>query len=233
LIRGQLKKMESGLYRSIQIGDLSYNVIGESTADNVVITLNSGGELSLKEINSDLSLNPFTLFVRKKLVGGLQINGFKYNRESSQVDFNINGNLDLNLNPDYTPAVGTIKFMIQNANIRIGEINLPDSMGGLPLTIPPIKIPSVIFNSNISGQRLNLQTVKINGTDLRGEIQGNVMLDRILMNSKLNIKILVDPNSEALARYRDMIAKFSEGKGMITIPVSGTISNPRVEMPQQ
>ena len=235
LIRSQIQKLEKGVFRSIYMGDLNFNLIGTSTCEDASVVLRNGTEIDFREMILDANI--LSLLVNSLLKsdlsidGSLGLNGIRVITPDIKMTMNINSNIDIEVESGQTvPRDGTIKIIVQNALMEFGQLTLPKSMGGFPLDLSKLKFTSIIVNASIKNNKCLLDKVKISGPDLRGSLKGTIALNRIFLNSRLNCTITIDSTSPALDPYRDLISKFADSENKIKIPLKGTISNPRVEI---
>ncbi len=230
LIRSKLKKMENLLYRSIYIGELNFSIINSIMANNIIVITNGGGEMSTKMADFNLSVNPYTLLLKKDIKCDYQLTNLRYQGDKNRFDCNVNGNIFLDFKSfnDF-PVYGTIRIMTQNLSIRINEFNLPDSGGVSPIQLPPIFIKSMLIEGEMNGRKLTLKNMRITGKDLRGSVTGTIDIERFVGNSRLNLRLSIDPNSSLISDFKGLLGRFMDSSNMITIPLRGTFSNPRFE----
>lgn len=231
LIRTQLQKLEKNIVKSIFIGDIKTSLFDISTVDNVYITLKNGDEFSLNDMAINASLNPYTLFVSDIFKGDIQINSVKFSSPTIQVNCNVNGNIALEIDKESgLPIDGFIKIILQNATLKLDEITLPSSMGGMPIKIPILKFTSVNLDSKVSGEKIIIKNIKVSGPDIRGTIKGSIVTANFIRNWRLNLNITIDSESKALEEYKDFLTQYIDKNGKITFPLSGTISHPRTKL---
>ncbi|OHD64120.1 MAG: hypothetical protein A2176_00560 [Spirochaetes bacterium RBG_13_51_14] len=231
LLRNKLKNLEKTLVKTIYVTEIDFNLFDIIAMNNIYMVLRSGSEITIR--NADIDISLLRLLFLKDIKGTAQLVGLKYNSDGTQLTFNLNGNIFL----DYKslsgiPQGGDFNVIIENVAFKPGVINLPDSMGGLPLTLPLIKISSIKIDADISGQKINIKNIRIFGKDLNGTITGSVTMSKSIINSRLDLKLTIDPNSSALENYRDLLSRFMNDSNQLVIPVRGSLMMPRVEFPQ-
>jgi len=230
LIREQLNKLEGKVVRSIMVGSINTSLFDVTTFDNFSCTLKDGSDINLKSVIADISLNPYTLLVNREFKGDFEINNAKYSSEKVNLGCSINGNIDIELDEKSGyPSNGYLKIMIQNIILRMDDASLPANMGGFPLP-QNIKISSINIDAKIKNRTIDINRLLVSGSDLRGRITGSIILSSIFSNSKLNLKISIDPDSDVLKEFKPLLSQFTDAKGKISFPVKGTFSRPRAEM---
>lgn len=229
LLRKQLTKMEKGLFKNIYVGEINFSLIDIISLSSIYTTLESGSEISIRSADIDISI--IRLLLQKDIKGTIQLAGFKYVSENSQVDFNLNGNIFLDFtNFDNPPTKGDFNILMDNAILKFGNITLPESMGGLPLELPVIKISSIKAESNIENQKINIKNIRIFGKDLNGSISGSIAISKQFMNSSLNLKLIIDGKSEALKNYQDFLASSFNDRNQLVLSLKGSLFRPRIDL---
>jgi len=228
LIRKKMKDLEKTLFRTIYISEIDFSLIRVTVLNNIYMVLRSGGELSIR--SADINISFLDFLFKKDIDGSFEMTGFKYQSESSKINFNMQGNIDIDYKSfNDLPQDGDINFFIENASINIGQFTLPDTMGGLPLTLPPIKINSVKAEAEISGRKILLKNIRIFGKDLNGTITGSIEMSKIFWSSRLYIKLTMNADTALLDNYRDFASKYINDRNQLVIPIKGTLVAPRLE----
>jgi len=228
LIRKKMKDLEKTLFRTIYISEIDFSLIRVTVLNNIYMVLRSGGELSIR--SADINISFLDFLFKKDIDGSFEMTGFKYQSESSKINFNMQGNIDIDYKSfNDLPQDGDINFFIENASINIGQFTLPDTMGGLPLTLPPIKINSVKAEAEISGRKILLKNIRIFGKDLNGTITGSIEMSKIFWSSRLDIKLTMNADTALLDNYRDFASKYINDRNQLVIPIKGTLVAPRLE----
>jgi len=232
-IRNSIMGLEKHLFKSVYVSDIDFNFIGDSSIDNINLTLLNDSEITLNDIRINPSLNPIKLFIMNIYDADIGINTFKYKSEQVKLNFSINGNLylDMDSKTGY-PENGKIKLMIHNAVIVLDQFNLPDSMGGMPISMQPIRLASMIFHSEIADNKINIKSAKFSGNDLRGNIHGKISLVKMLKHSKLDLKISIDPASQALNSYKDFLTGYIKNNSLLIL-IKGKLSSPGIKLQKQ
>jgi hypothetical protein len=91
-------------------------------------------------------------------------------------------------------------------------------------------IKSMKIESELSGRTIRLKSVRLFGNDLNGSITGSITLAKNFLNSRLDVVITLNPESAALADYRDFLAQFINSSNQIVLPLKGPLLNPRLDM---
>jgi hypothetical protein len=230
LIRKKLLAMENVYFKSVYVDDVEFSFFSYIRLTNLGLVFKDSDEMSAGEILVDPSLNPYRLFVSRRMLSSLEINRFSYmSNKGKEINASINGNIDITVNKAGAPESGFIKLIIQNMTLRLNEVNLPSQLGGFPLKIPPVKITTMSIDTAIKNKNLNINSIKITGPDLRGTVTGTISLEPVFSNSRLNVNVSVEADSPMIAGYKELLIKFTNSEGMIVLPVRGTIQNPVIE----
>ncbi|MBN1496774.1 MAG: type II secretion system protein GspN [Spirochaetes bacterium] len=231
LIRSKLKDLEKGTLKTITVNELNFSLIDIIEMKGLYAMLRSGSEINVRTADIDISL--LRLLIGKDVKGTVQLAGFKYDSGTSQIGMNMNGNIFL----DYKtltgiPQAGSCSIIIDKAMLRLSQINLPDSMGGLPLSLPPIRISSIKIDADITGGKLMIKNFRIFGADLNGSITGSISLQKNMMNSAFDLRLLLNADSPVLENYRNFFERYINDRNQLAIQLRGTPMMPRFEMPQ-
>ncbi len=226
LITKQIKSLEGKAFKSIVLDGLDFSITGETVVNNAVIVLKSGDEVSLSGIFADFSV--FSV-LSKNISGDIRSEGIRITSKKFISDFTASANLDLKIIDNKTlPVDGQIKINLNNVMLKVNEIQLPDSMGGLPLKIKPVRITSLIMNSELSKGKISIRTFNVSGRDLKGTVTGEINLSSIFKNSKLELAVSVDGTSKIFDDYREILQSFMKNN-RLELKVSGTIARPRAD----
>ncbi len=229
LIRKKMKDLEKTSFKSVYVSEINFSIIDIIEMKGIQLTTQRGGEINIRTAEIDISF--LKLLIRKDISGTLQIVGFKFISPTTQIVFNLNGNIYIDYkNFSEIPRGGTINIIIDNAVLKLGDIPLPDSMGGMPLSLPPIRINSIKIDADIGNNRLNVKNIRIFGKDLNGTITGSVNLSKNFMTSGLDLRILMNANSPVLEEYRDFLTKFINDSNQVVFQLRGSLMMPRIEM---
>lgn len=231
LIRNRLKQLEKTALKTITINELNFSLIDIIEMKGVYAVLRSGGEINVR--NADIDISMLRLLIGKDIKGSVQLAGFKYESGTSQIGMNLNGDIFL----DYKtfsdlPQAGNCNIIIDNATLKLSQINLPDSMGGLPLTLPPIRISSIKIDADITAGKIMIRNFRIFGKDLNGSITGSISLQKNMMNSGLDLRLLVNADSPVLENYRNFLEKSINDRNQVAFQIRGSLMMPRFEMSQ-
>ncbi len=231
LIRKKMKDLEKTSFKSVYASEIKFSIIDIIEMNGIQLMNQGGGEITIKNTEIDISL--LRLLIQKDVKGTIQMSGFKYVSQSSQISMNINGNIFIDYKSfNEIPQGGNFNIIIDNAVFKFGEINLPDNMGGLPLTLPLIKISSIKIDADIASNRINVRNIRIFGKDLNGTITGSANLSKNFMASTLDLRIMLNANSPVLENYRDFLGKFINDSNQVVLQLKGSIMMPRIEVPR-
>ena len=229
LIRKKMKDLEQTTFRTAYISEIDFSLIRTTYLNNIFLVLRSGSEISIRA--ADVNISFLRLLLMNDIKGSFELTTFKYETESTKISFNMNGDIYLDYKSfNDLPKGGKINFFIENASINLGQINLPDTMGGLPLNLPPIKVSSVKAEVDISGNKINLTNIRIFGKDLNGSITGSIDMASIFWGSRLDLKLTLNADTPLLENYRDFLSRFVNDRNQLVIPVKGSLIAPRIDI---
>lgn len=226
LIRNKLQTLESTVCRNLYIGNIDFSLINNTSIDNISFILKNGAKLNFDDIDLDISLNPFTTLMNKNLKGNMAIKKLGYAQKKISLGGNLKSDFDLKFKSlsDF-PAKGYLKLDLKGVSI-----------GGLTIKgfdIPPVSFSSVKIDAKITGKRIGIQDVSFSGKDLNGNLKGFITPARRFQNSKIDLKIMIDPASPLLDNYKVLLGNIMNSGDNIRITLRGTITNPRVDFPKK
>jgi hypothetical protein len=231
LLRKQMKNLEKTAVKAINITEIDVGLFNTTQMNSIYILTQGGNEITVKSADIDLSL--LKLLVQKDIKGTIQLTGFKYSTPTTQMTFNLNGNMYIDYkNFSELPQGGSVKIMIDNAALKITDLALPDAMGGLPLTLPLIRISSITIEADISSNRVTIRNIRIFGKDLNGSITGFITLQKNWLNTGLDLKMVLNANTPVLDSYRDFISKYINDRNQLVLSLRGSVMIPRFEFSQ-
>jgi hypothetical protein len=231
LIRKQLKNLERTAFKAVSISEIDVGIFNTTQMNNIYILTQGGNEITVKGADFDISL--LRLLIQKNIKGTIQLTGFKYASPSTQMTFNLNGNIFIDYKSfSEMPQGGSVKIMIDNAALKITDMALPDSMGGLPITLPLIRINSITMEADISGNRVTVRNIRIFGKDLSGSITGSLTLQKNWLNTGLDLKMVLNANTPVLDSYRDFLSKYINDRNQLVLALRGSVMIPRFEFSQ-
>jgi type II secretion system protein N len=148
----------------------------------------------------------------------------------------LSGNFDVTLDPkDPTKSTGTVDVQVKDAAIRGGKIAVPGMEGGL--TVPPVKLGTLVARGSLKGGRADFGTVEAKGDDL--DIRADqvfVQLQPRFEHSPLNGRAKVRPTDafwrkEQVAPLRPILemglANAKGPDGGYGFQVYGTVGKPQ------
>ena len=231
LIRKKMKDLEKTTFKSLTVDELNFSILDIIEMNGVYMMTQGGSEITIK--NADIDISLFRILVSKDIKGTIQVNSFKYSTPTTQIALNLNGNIFIDYKTfDDIPQGGNFNIIIDNATLKFGEIPLPDNMGGMPLSLPLIRLSSVKIDADISNNRINVKNFRIFGKDLNGTITGSINLSKNLMASGLDLKIMMNADSPVLEGYRDFLNKFINDRNQVVFQLRGSLMMPRIEIPK-
>jgi len=230
LIRKKLFDYEGKAFRTISMKSLEFSLLSESSAENVEVVLKNGHELFFKNILLNISLNPYRLFITKRLLADFQFDNFRISSPDAEIMMNLNGNIDII--PDELkkiPGSGEIKLILEECKIRLKEISIPGPMGPFPVKLDTVNIENGVAEIDIVNSTARIRNFKLSGTDINCSITGTIEIAERTDNSKLDLNISIDPESAALEQYKDMI-NIMANNGTLVLSVRGTMNRPDVKI---
>ncbi len=231
LIRKKMKDLEKTSFKSLNVNEINFSIIDIIEMNGIYALTQGGSEINIRNTEIDISI--LRLLIQKDVKGTIQMSSFKYSTPNTQMSFNLNGNIYIDYNSfSDIPQGGDFNIIIDNAMVKISDIPLPDSMGGMPLTLPLIKISSIKIDADIANKRINVKNIRIFGKDLNGTITGSINLSKNFMTSGLDLRIMMNANSPVLEGYKDFLAKFINDSNQVVLQLKGSLMMPRIEMPR-
>jgi hypothetical protein len=227
ILRSSLKNLEKNMLRSIYISSMDFSLFHDIFMNNVYMVLPSGNEIVIR--TADINISMLRLVFGKDVKGSFQFTGLRYNTDEVQMDLGLNGEIYLDYkNFDEPPRNGNYKIFLTSSTIKIGEMTLPDSLGGFPLSLPAIKIKSGYCDGDLANQKISINNMKIFG-DINCAISGSIAMARSFMSSRLDLKLTADADSVVLKDYRDFLGKFVNDRNQIVLAIRGSISRPYID----
>lgn len=228
LIKKKIYGLEGKSFRSIELNGFDFSIFGETYFDNLTIVLNNSNEITCKNSILNISLNPVTLLLNKKLKSDFQFDSLKYISKDFEIMFNLNGNINIAFDKQSgIPQNGSIKIILSDSIIKLNDLSIPGPMGPLPLKIESINIQSGNIDSIITNGTLKFNTFKLTGSDMSCDITGFVELSNITNNSKLDLLIDIDSESSVLDQYKDLLTS-SIKNNILSLRIKGTIAKPEI-----
>ena len=204
---------------------LDFSIIGDTYIDSLSITFSNGAELTLKEIALDLSINPYTLLVRKNVRGEISVNSFRYAKGDVAVNNSLKSEFDIRLDGKTgIPSDGELTLDL--ANLYLKGITIKG------FDIPPVRFTTVKGLANLRNRRLRVENLAFSGNDVRGEIKGSMLFEPMAAASRLNIFAYINSDSRILQEYKMLLDNMVESEaGKIKIEIGGNLANPEVKLP--
>ncbi len=228
LITSRLKKMEGNAFTSIDIGYLDVGLIGDTTAEGISLVPPWGSELSIQSLVLDGNINPYSLLVSKDYHGSVRLKNLSYTSERIAFDSNINCNYELKFKPEGSSIEsGNIKTFFENTTLKLNDVEIP-SAEGMKISLPLMRFSSIVLNSSLKNDTLNIQQMKMSGPDLKCSLSGTVTFAKMMANSRLNLSLTIDDDSPAIEKYKDLLGSFTNADGDIVLNFTGSISRPGI-----
>ena len=219
LIRNQLQKAGETMGRSAEIGDINFNLLTGANISSMTIFLKDGSELNFQDIDLDTGI--ISALLKKTLKGRIQVNNIKYGKDKTSISMVAGSDFNLEFNSfSESPSNGKIKLNLQNVIAKGLTIKGFD--------IPPVRFSSIYAEATIVKKKINLDAFQVSGPDLKGSIDGTIMLTQSFLQSQLNLNITIDSSSPFLENYRILLSKWINSANKIQLTVRGSASNPVV-----
>ncbi|MCU0845537.1 MAG: type II secretion system protein GspN [Spirochaetes bacterium] len=225
LIRGELQKMEQRGLRSVIVGEIDFNIIGDSYIDSLILGTGTESEISMKDVQFNIAINPVTTLVNKTLKGEISVQDFRYADDSSSFSCLLESEFRLAADPATgNPRDGFLNIEIQN--VSLNGITIKD------FTIPAVRFTSIAMRSEIQNGEIRITKLEGAGPDIRGTIRGSITLAPYVRNSTLNLVIDIDTQSKLIQDYRTLLGNLAKNdEGLLRLTVSGSLQAPTVGFP--
>lgn len=230
LVKKQLQEGAGKAYASARITGLDVGVIGSTDIGSLEIYFTDLTELVIENAELGLSVNPYRLFVSRRIKTDLDISRIKYSGKENEFQGKVTGDIDVTLSAKANlPETGTLLINLTQGMLQIGTINIPTSMGNLPLKTDIINIKLLNFDADILNRTVKIRKFTVESEQIKCSFTGSINLDPFMKNSKLDIKMTLDPESKILDQQRDIVNAFAKG-GPIVIIIGGTAGRPEFKL---
>ncbi len=221
IIQNKIKEVEQNIANYISIGRLKIHTITDSIAEDVIVELKNGSEITFQNILFNFTINPFSLFITHHYDGTIKIYNLNLKSDKLQIRTNADVFYDLKYNkPIPYPVEGNIMSSMKDISIKgisIQGFEIPD------INISQIKSELVFEKGNV----INLKYLLFSGSEIKGNAFGKITLSNYFNNSSLNITIQIDSQSSILEDYKVLLESMMKpGTKNITIKIMGTIGSP-------
>ncbi len=224
-IRNELQKMEQRGLRSVVVGEINFNIIGDSYIDSLILGTGAESEISMKDVRFNIALNPLTTLVNKTLKGEINVQDFGYADDSSSFSCLLNSEFRLAADPSSgVPRDGFLNVDIQNVSLKGISIK--------GFAIPAVRFTSVSMQSELHNGEIRINKFEGAGPDLRGTVRGSITLAPYIRNSTLNLVIDIDTESKLVQDYRILLGGLAKNDdGRLRLTITGTLQSPSVALP--
>lgn len=230
LIKKQLSEGAGKAYASARISGLDVGVIGSTEFDSFEVYFTDLTALIIEKAELGLSVNPYRLVVSRRIMTDLTFNRLKYSGKENEFQGKVTGEIDITLgNKNNIPENGMIQINITNGNLQLGTINIPTSMGNIPLKTDMINIKLINFDSDIINRIVKIKKFTVDSEELICSFTGNITIEPLMKNSRLDMKMILDPASKVLDQHRDIVNALAKG-GPIIINIGGTAGRPEFKL---
>ena len=230
LIKKQLHDGAGRSYTSARISGLDVGVIGSTDIGALEIYFTDLTELIIEKAELGLSVNPYRLFVSRRIKTDLDISRLKYSGKENEFQGKVTGDIDVTLGArSNIPENGTVLINIIQGIVQVGTINIPTSMGNIPLKTDIINIKLLNFEADIINRVIKIKKFTVDSEELKCSFTGSMTIEPLIKNSRLEIKMILDPESKVLDQQRDLVNALAKG-GPIIINIGGTAGRPEFKL---
>ncbi|MFH0976669.1 MAG: type II secretion system protein GspN [Spirochaetota bacterium] len=224
LIRNQLQSLGENIGKSANIGEIDFNLLTDSKIESMTITFKDGAELTLTDV--DFNIGIISFLIGNTISGDIQIKNLKYEKEKEKITVSGRSDFDLKFNSmSEFPANGRIKLDLKNITANGLIIKEFD--------IPPVRFSSITADINIAKKKISIDEFKAAGPDIKGSINGSVIVAQFFNQSQLNLNIIIDSSSPFIENYKILLSKWIDNSNKIQLAVKGSISNPRIDSAEE
>ncbi|TGL18819.1 type II secretion system protein GspN [Leptospira yanagawae] len=227
IVRSMLIKTgkETGIFMDAK--EIHFPMIGRKSFDSFVVSLPTGTALKAEEVSLGISL--FGL-LQSRLEGDVNVGYFSF--EGSDLSFGIQTlDLPIRLSPldeKITKWNGEGEITLSGGKIK-ESMDIP-FLGSLKGT--DIKRANLLFK--IRSGKLLIERGNLDSNIAKFQFQGVVRLSDTISFSQLDLKVCFTFTDKFAAERQDlvsMVALLPQEAGKTCIPVRGTFSSPKVDLP--
>lgn len=230
LIKKNLHEGAGKGYSSARIAGLDVGVIGSTEVGSLELYFPDYTELSIEKADLGLSVNPYRLFVSRRIKTDLDIHRIKYSGKENNFQGKLTGDIDITMGSKANvPENGSVLLNITQGILQVGIINIPTSMGNIPLKTDTINIKLLNFDADITNRVLKIKKFTIDSEELRCSFTGSMTIEPFMKNSKFEMKMILNPDSKVLDQHRDIINALSKGEPIV-INIGGTAGRPEFKL---
>lgn len=224
----KLKNINNRNFKIQTIDNLNISLLGSSTLDEMVIMFKDSSQLNVRNTFFNLPLNLFRLS-KGNYYSSFKINSAKFNHNQINMLSSLGGDLDIELSKNGLPRTGFLIITLNDTFIKLNNVSLPPSLGGLPVDIKEIKLKKINLNVSFNNETAEIKDISTYGSDLKLKCEGNIKLRNIVRNSRLDLTVTVNKDSGSLEKYRDLLNGLSQGNE-IKLKITGSFLRPKVEI---
>ncbi len=230
LVKKQLNEGAGKGYASARITGLDVGVIGSTDISSLEIYFTDLTELIIEKAELGLSVNPYRLFVSRRIKTDLDISRLKYSGKENEFQGKVTAEIDVILgSKSNVPENGTVLINITRGILQIGTINIPTSMGNIPLKTDVINIKLLNFDSDIINRVVKIKNCTVDSEELKCSFTGSITIEPFMKNSRIDMRMMLDPVSKVLDQQRDIVNALAKG-GPIVINIGGTAGRPEFKL---
>ncbi len=230
LVKKKLNEGSGRTYSSARISGLDVGILGSTDIEKLEVYFTDLTEIIIEKAELGISVNPYRLLVSRRLLTDLDIQNFKYSGKENEFKGKVTGDIDVTIaDKSNIPENGTISINITRGALQLGLINIPTSMGNIPLKTDIINITLLNFSSDIINRTAKIKKFALESEEISCSFTGTITLEPILKNSRLDMKMTLDPQSKIFDQHRDIVNAFAKN-GPIIISIGGTAGRPEFKM---
>lgn len=219
---------EGKSFTSASFTGLNIGIIGKTFFDKFNISFPDSTDFSAEKGVFDLSTNPYTLFIKKRINTDLKIESIKYSGREVELNGKLSGNIDIIINDrSGIPENGSLSIQLTQSILQPGIITIPTPMDQLKLKLDPIIIQSLVIEIDIINKACRIKKFNLASDNLICTVSGSINLEPSFKNSRLDLIITIDPSSKVLESISPFLKKKS-----VEISIKGSIARPEYSRQQ-
>jgi hypothetical protein len=224
IIRNQLQKLEQRLGQNITVDTLDFSLIGDSYINSLNIVFKTGSVITMKDVNFNVAMNPFTTIINNTIRGEMDVKDVKYLKDDTSFWGRLVSSFELIYgNKTGIPSEGFIKLDLSDVYLKGLTVK--------EFAIPAVRFSSINASTVIRNGVIQINKLDLDGPDLKGSITGSIRLSQFLASSSLNLTIDIDQQSKLLENYKMLLGSLKTENNRIRLTVTGSLQNPRTDFP--
>jgi len=224
----EINKKSSNFSNDLKIENLQFSIFNKTLIKQVNVVTKKNSKIDVLNIVVEPIENIISQYLNDRFYFQISISRFKFENKNLKISSSINIDSNIKYKPNnLIQSQGSIDFNLFNLYLKLKEIKVMNNFTINNINIKKIKING---NINLKNKKIFFKNISITGKDLKGKINGFMLLNQNINNSKLKFSIKLDGNSLALLDYKDIMSSFGliGEDNYLHLSVSGTIRNPRI-----